>query len=148
MNRNARIRVCRICFFAILILACMPGAAQTVAVQTDWSAGGGKPGPALSWQQTFAASQKVAWRSIPGQLALSGQTLAVPERHLIADDIDMPRFAASGDLNGDGRTDIVTVDPIYSVTEKKGVVEAASRRHLGASPHIPGFLRRGVCRHG
>ena len=90
--------------------------------QSDWSGGTGNPGPALRWESAFARESGVAWRSLPGQLALAGNLRGQPIREVVAEDADLPRGAATGDLKGDGRTDLVIGDPVTNPFEPVGAI--------------------------
>ncbi len=80
--------------------------------QTDWSAGGQVDGPVLHWNGSFADQSGVAWRSVEGQIALAGSQRGQAVRVVVDENADLPRGAAAGDFDGDGRTDIVIGDPV------------------------------------
>lgn len=92
------------------------------AVQTDWSGGSNVPGPVLSWGNSFDQQSETAWRSIPGQIALAGTQRSPARRVVVTENADLPRGAAAGDLNGDGRTDLVIGDPVTDPFNPVGAI--------------------------
>ncbi len=92
------------------------------ASQSDWSGGPVEPGPSTLWEKNFDTSSGVAWRSIEGQLSLSSQPRDVPLSSAIATDAGRPNCVATGDLNGDGKDDVITTDPVYDIYEDLGAV--------------------------
>jgi plastocyanin len=92
------------------------------ASQSDWSGGPVSPGPSALWDQSFDTSTGVAWRSIESQLSLTAQPRGSPQSNVIAYDAGIPKGVATGDLNGDGKDDVVTADPIYDLYEDLGAI--------------------------
>ena len=81
--------------------------AETIEAQTDWSGGPDLFGPVDHWADRFLTADGIAWRSIPGQVALSCTPLGQPVETVIAPDADHPRTCAVGDIDGEGDTDHV-----------------------------------------
>jgi hypothetical protein len=109
MNRLAVVPV------VVLSVCALPALAEAVHVQEDWSGGSGEPGPVTSWENRFDASAGVAWRSIPGQVALSSVPVDSPTRTVIVGDAGEPASVAAGDIDGDGRHEVIVTDPVYSL---------------------------------
>jgi hypothetical protein len=87
--------------------------AQPVEIQTDWSGGPDVFGPVPQWGDQFLAATDAAWRSIPGQLALSSTPLSQPIETVIAPDAGHPKACATGDIDGDGDADVITCEPTH-----------------------------------
>jgi hypothetical protein len=95
-------------------LLCPMVFAQSTEIQTDWSGGPDVFGPVQQWDDEFFSTIDAAWRSIPGQLALSCTPLDPPVETVIAPDADHPRSCAVGDIDGDGDVDVITCTPIHN----------------------------------
>jgi len=94
----------------LALIATIPATAQdSFSVQSDWSGGAGAMGPVEEWSDTFAVSNGLSWRSIPGRLVLSSTPLISPVSHALADDADGAIKIYSADVDLDRDTDIVTV---------------------------------------
>jgi hypothetical protein len=104
----------------LAFVACAGAAAQSLETQTDWSGGPDFFGPTEHWGARFFERIDAAWRSIPGQLALSSTPRSEGVPHIIADDADKPRTCAVGDMDGDGDVDVVHGDPIASWPDSHG----------------------------
>jgi hypothetical protein len=104
---------------ASLLLAVGAAPAAATEVQTDWSGGPGVFGPVSAFGETFLAADGVSWRSIEGQLALSSLPLE-PAVETVIDQYWGVRGVAAVDINGDGRTDIVSADPLTDIFEDLG----------------------------
>jgi hypothetical protein len=76
------------------------------ATQTDWSGGGGFPGPVTQWIDRFASSQAVDWTTTPGELTLSS---GLPLGHQVTTTFGEPAGVAAADLDGDTDLDVVSV---------------------------------------
>ncbi len=90
-------------FLVSLMVATVGIAADRLEIQTDWSAGGGVPGPVATWSDSFESSDGVAWRTFGGRLVLSSSPIPEPVGHLFGDDLDgaIKVYAADVDLDGD-----------------------------------------------
>jgi hypothetical protein len=89
-----------------LIGLAVPGLVLADASQTDWSGGGGAPGPVTVWENDFSASQGVSWLAVPGQIALSSSA-ATPTEYLLSDAYTGTAGVDVGDIDNDGDIDIV-----------------------------------------
>ncbi len=92
---------------AILCLVPATASAEETATQSDWSDGPGVAGPVLDWGAGFGAADTVAWRAIPGQLALATTPVSSPDRAVFPAEVNgaIKVFAADIDLDGD--TDVL-----------------------------------------
>jgi len=91
-------------------------------VQSDWAGGPGESGPSPVWQSRFDQSSNVAWRPVAGRISLSGILRNSPVPTSIASDAGRPNSVAAGDLNGDGREDVLTTDPVYDIGNDLGAI--------------------------
>ena len=107
---------------AVLPPAASIARAQVQEVQSDWSGGPGAPGPVPQWNRTFDETSGVAWRPIPGQLALESRPVTQPLQHIVEPDADHPAAIAAGDLDGDGHDDLVVADPIIAPLTTIGAI--------------------------
>jgi hypothetical protein len=89
--------------------------------QSDWS-GGPQPGPVSFWESGFESARDLSWRSVQGQLSLSAAARPAPFQQIITNDAGGPNGIATGDLNGDGRDDVISTDPVYDIRNKLGAV--------------------------
>ncbi|MEZ4650193.1 MAG: FG-GAP-like repeat-containing protein [Candidatus Eisenbacteria bacterium] len=87
--------------------------AEAPGPQTDWSGGGGVPGPVASFGDEFD-SGTLAWSSLPGQLALPSATRATFPKVILTPDSDRPTRLAIADIDADGHQDIIVTDPLIS----------------------------------
>jgi hypothetical protein len=101
-NRENKMKTAAVFLFTLALL-CEAGQ----AVQTDWVLGAGVSGPGTGWGSNFENSQNISWLSIPGQLALSSDTLADPVYHMVDFSFTGAYTVDVGDLNGDGLADVV-----------------------------------------
>ncbi len=77
------------------------------AVQTNWSGGGGAPGPVEDWGDGFESAAGASWLAVPGQLALAGAPIEDPEETVIDESFDGPVSLFVCDLDGDGDQDVL-----------------------------------------
>jgi hypothetical protein len=80
--------------------------AYETAEQTDWSGGGGVPGPVTDWSDTFDSSTDVNWSGFPGRFALSSDALDTPREHTVDGGFEAWSVYAA-DLDGDDDTDVL-----------------------------------------
>jgi len=92
------------------------------AIQSDWSGGAGETGPVPLWQNAFDTSNGVSWQSLAGQLSLSAVPRTTPLETVIAYDAGIPNAVAAGDLDGDGREEVITTDPVYDIYNDLGAI--------------------------
>jgi hypothetical protein len=93
----------------LLLLVVLPSICLAASVtQTDWSGGGGVPGPVADWGDSFAASAGMSWLALPGELYLSS-TPSTPIEHTIEGNFTYPGFVYPDDIDGDGDIDIMAV---------------------------------------
>jgi len=93
----------RFAFCALLLLPASSAYADA-ATQTDWSGGPGVPGPVLSWGDDFSIDTGTSWYKIVGLVEIAEYP---PLKHTIDGSFDTAEVAYSGDINGDGRTDVL-----------------------------------------
>ena len=93
----------------IAAAAITANAADRHETQTDWSGGGGVPGPVSSWSDTFQSADGVAWRTVAGRIMLSSTPLPEPVGHLLGDDMDGAIKVYAADVDLDGDSDILGV---------------------------------------
>ncbi|MCK4594318.1 T9SS type A sorting domain-containing protein [bacterium] len=91
----------------LLVMSFLVAVFAESETQTDWSGGGGVPGPVTEWCNTFASADHASWLAIPGQLALSSFPLIEPLMHVVGEDFDGAQCVYSSDLDGDGDVDII-----------------------------------------
>ena len=92
-------------FFVLSLYVLAPfGAYADSAVQTDWSDGGGIPGPVLEWGNEFYQSSFINWYTNPGFLnVIEGCIL----EHTVDGDFDGANSVYSADIDGDGDMDVL-----------------------------------------
>jgi hypothetical protein len=73
------------------------------AAQTDWSGGGGVPGPVTDWGDTFDGATNVDWSGTPGELVL-GPGLT---EKIITDATDNAPMLCTADIDSDDDLDVV-----------------------------------------
>ncbi len=74
--------------------------------QTDWSTGGGVPGPVTDWGSAFNVSTSVSWLEFPGEIHLSSIPIA-PAGHTLTSGFSMALAVYAADLDGDGDMDVL-----------------------------------------
>ena len=89
----------------LIYLFCVDGRAAQDGTQTDWSGGGGAPGPVSFWDDAFDGASNASWLSVPGQFALSSVAQGSPTEHKIAN-AQMGFGVYPADLDGDGDLDV------------------------------------------
>jgi hypothetical protein len=105
--------------------------------QTDWCAGGGISGPVAEWAEQFDTSTGVSWLAVPGQLALTSTALATPTPHLLSDAYEGVIGVSTGDIDGDGDTDVVgsaSTSGIVVFWENEGGDPISWTEHTVATP--------------
>jgi hypothetical protein len=117
---------------ACIVAGCWLAWGQGLEVQTDWSGGPDLFGPVQHWGDRCLTAQGAAWRSIPGQLALTCTPLNPPIQNLIAADADEPFDCAVGDLDGDGSAEVVTCVPVGGWPERLGLIHWWQRQPDGS----------------
>jgi hypothetical protein len=95
---------------------------RSAAIQTNWAGGPGETGPVPEWENRFDTGDDVAWRSIQGQLALSAVPRTAPIRVTVAGNSGNPHSVGIGDITGDGKSEILTADPIYDGPNSLGAI--------------------------
>ncbi len=99
-----------------LVLACLvflstAGMAQSSATQTDWSGGGGVPGPGTAWGNTFDSATGIDWHNVPGELKLGG-ALITPVVQLLNGDL-YAKCIKVCDIDCDGDNDVLSCGAQY-----------------------------------
>ena len=93
--------------FVVLISGTVAMATDVTVTQRDWSGGPGEPGPVPEWGARFAASDDVAWSSIPGRLAMVTTSIAIPDRAPFPDEAPGAIKIYATDIDLDGDTDVL-----------------------------------------
>ncbi len=106
----------------LTVILSSPSQAQTVHTQSDWSGGAGEAGPVFEWENRFESSDGMAWCSIAGQIALSSIAVENPTQTVIVGDANEPSSVAAGDIDGDGRDDVIVTDPLYNLQKQLGAI--------------------------
>jgi len=88
---------------SILIVSCF----ANQMIQTDWIQGDNVAGPLTLWGSSFDSYLDISWMAIPGQLALSSETIASPVLHYIDTAMSGPYTLDADDINGDGYMDVI-----------------------------------------
>ena len=76
------------------------------ANQTDWSGGGGVPGPVTDWGSSYFASSLVS-TTITGVLRLASGVLPTPTEHTVGDNFNGAASVYAIDIDDDGNTDVL-----------------------------------------
>ena len=78
-------------------------------IQTDWSGGGGVPGPVDSWGTFFSTSVDIDFSDVPGSILLNEESsiLDPPVEHTVDGDFDGACSVFSADIDGDGDMDVL-----------------------------------------
>jgi len=82
-------------------------ATEMTATQGDWSGGPAVDGPVTVWDSEFAVTDDVAWRPVPGRLALATTAIADPERVQFPDATPGAIKIYAADIDLDGDTDVL-----------------------------------------
>ncbi|MCK5035457.1 MAG: T9SS type A sorting domain-containing protein [Candidatus Sabulitectum sp.] len=77
------------------------------SVQTDWSGGGGVPGPVTDWGSSYYSSSWIS--STGGSLQLMPSMLATPIEHVVDGNYDGAHSVYAADVDGDGDMDVLGV---------------------------------------
>ncbi len=96
--------------YALFVLASTGTAGS--ATQTDWSGGGGVPGPVDEWGDTFDSVTGIGWLDAPGDLLLGG-TLVTPVVHLL-DGSYVSSCIRVHDIDGEGDNDVLSTGAQYA----------------------------------
>ncbi len=105
MRNLSRVTGCFIVGVLLSLSVPVAGAAGG-ANQTDWS-GGIAAVSGEAWGTTSAEASGISWLAIPGQMVLSSSFLEVPVKQIIDDNFLDACSAVAGDIDDDGRTDVV-----------------------------------------
>jgi len=122
---------------AVLLVALAGGAPADEALQTDWSGGGGLPGPVLDWENGFWTSAGISWFAEPGRLALSSSATVSPVQHLINASYEGAIGIGVGDIDLDGDLDVVgtaQTSAILSWWENDGGDPPSWTEHIIGTP--------------
>jgi hypothetical protein len=98
-----------------LLVVGLPTLALADVGQTDWSQGGGAPGPVADWEARFDSAGGVSWLAMPGQIALSSSALVSPAEHILSDAYTGTIGVAVGDIDNDGDIDVVGTADVSGV---------------------------------
>ncbi len=93
----------RFVLFIVLMLAFV--SFSDIASQTDWSGGGGVPGPITDWGNSYDVSSQV--NAIIGGVLRLGLVLITPIEHTVDDEFDGPYSVYATDVDGDGDNDVL-----------------------------------------
>ena len=91
----------------LVILAPVGFISAEESTQTDWSSGPATAAPRTAFENGFAESSGISWKTIPGQIVLSSQPLQTPIKHLIAAGHDGAYGLFATDFDGDGDIDVI-----------------------------------------
>lgn len=98
----------------LLLLISSVVAYSSDAVQTDWSGGGGVPGPVSSWGNTYGSGYGV--NDTDGQLSLE-ILFGNPVEFLVGTGMMYPYMVCADDLDGDGDLDVLVNSKLdYKIT--------------------------------
>jgi len=93
----------KLIMLTVLFCLCVVTAFADYAGQTNWSGGGGYPGPVLNWANRFDQSAYVDWEGTPGALILDYYAI----QHNVATIFFGANSVYSEDIDGDGDQDIL-----------------------------------------
>lgn len=105
------------------LLAAIPRLALADVGQTDWSGGGGVPGPVTAWGNRFEAADGASWLAVPGQIGLSSSALVNPPRNDLSGAYTGSCAIDVGDVDNDGDIDVVgtaTTSAVILLWENEG----------------------------
>ena len=91
----------------VLLLVSFASPTEVTVSQTDWSGGPGAEGPVNEWDTRFADGDGVAWRAIPGRLALATNASSSPERTVLPGEASGAIKIYASDVDLDGDTDVL-----------------------------------------
>ena len=92
-------------FIPILVLILASVSFSDSATQTDWSGGGGVPGPVTDWSDNYDTAAQI--NDTGGSLRLASAILANPVEHTVDDDFYGGASVYAADVDGDGDTDVL-----------------------------------------
>ena len=87
----------------VLVIMPLSLSNANIAVQSDWSAGDGIPGPICEWGNEFYQSSCIDWSDFPGSLLLSEDI----QEYTVEVHFKGATSVYSEDINGDGYMDIL-----------------------------------------